>query len=1158
MELLLSFVNQKFTPEYKLGLMASNGNFYWVKGEIANLSNGITGISARNNKLYVSLQQNGLGVLDESFNLIQHVLSENIKDPHSLYIHDNTLYVLSTGKNSIFTYSIQKDGLLKNENLYWKVPWSSNEFDSVHLNSFIITDKGKFVTIFGDRTKGQDWTEIDEGKLIEIDSNFTILDNLKHPHSLCQLDDKNFIFCESRTGQIKDQNGLVLKQFNGYIRGLVKYQNRIIVCENARRKLSKSRIGNLKGRIREFEDEGVSNSKIYFLSAKNYRILKEISLSDYGNEVYDILPLDSKIFNLNSDVLIHNISDSRSLVLENKLVDLMIEEEQYMDRTDKKISDLSKMVNSKVDELNEIKEKLNQRLVSLNEDVQSLHKSSSSSMMEEENKKANMDLQRMQQNENLGSQYHLLLRDLSEKSSSLKYLEFRNADLMTEKSAIEEKLGQLEKKVEKYNHELHKLELQHHQKLIENQKLVEDNANLISEKQRLLEKIEEEHQEKDKDKEEVVQLSEQIKNLQSELDAQKIRRDKLIANNKIKDEQISNLTARNNELDETNSAILEQNQELESLKEERVYSEERLEQLVNEVASYKEELKQQKERRDKLISENREQDVRMEELLTGIKAKKESIEQLTKKVEELELLKEERVHSEERLEQLVNEVASYKEELKQQKERRDKLISENREQDVRMEELLTGIKAKKESIEQLTKKVEELELLKEERVHSEERLEQLVNEVASYKEELTKQKERKDKLLNESRDNNILIQQLKDKILGLENELKKAAEDLTQKKELKDQYSRIVLEKERLEKELDKVSEEKLLLNSNISKLSEDLNKYQVYKSKFHSIKQKNKRKNKLIRRFEQTLKSFKNKNQRLAKKSKKLKTQLKLENKRFEEIESINLLLEKRELQYKSEIGSLKKLNEKLNFVELANKKLENQLLIEKKRSDKGTSKVAELKTFIRRNEQEILKLSKELNIKEEKFYALKNENEKAKVQCHSLSAENTKLKEKLMETTAIVKNKEKEIKFRKESLRKLSMTLSEYGTNMKQSLIRWHRSSEQLKEEIERLKNKLERSEDANKLAGVHIKKLGNELLQKKTNILLLEEQHRKESNLLNNDINQKTKSISELNQELLNTRNNFETEIAIIKKSVSWKLGYFVTRFFSAPFRWLKIID
>ena len=354
---LISFVNQVFTPELKIGLFDVSENFRWVLGGIAEYSNGITGLLYFQEKIYCCIQNIGIGVLDTKFNLLQVYESDNIIDPHSLTVFDNQIYVVSTGKNSIYKLILNKNYKIISTQLFWKTSGVSDDYDYVHLNSLSFSNKGKFVTIFGKRKRGQNWKEIKSGKIINIETNEIVLNNLDNPHSLFLLNDE-LVVCESGTGNLLSQEGKILCHLNGYVRGIAHSSENIIIAISARRKLSKSRVGILGGRVNEFANQENQKSYLYFLNPDSLTVTKKIDFSMYGNEIYEILPISNFALEIDSINLEKNPIQKRIHSFEENFISLLKKSEELIDKKNKSLTEQEKVLKEKVISIKANKEEI--------------------------------------------------------------------------------------------------------------------------------------------------------------------------------------------------------------------------------------------------------------------------------------------------------------------------------------------------------------------------------------------------------------------------------------------------------------------------------------------------------------------------------------------------------------------------------------------------------------------------------------------------------------------------------------------------------------------------------------------------------------------------------------------------------------------------------
>ena len=129
----------------------------------------------------------------------------------------------------------------------WKPPFITElaSEDRCHLNGMVlINGKPKYVTALGNTNTPQGWREniIDGGILMDIEANEIILDKLPMPHSPFMYKGELYLLL-SATGEIvkvniKEKNYEVIKQLNGYCRGMDIYGDYMFVAMSKLRKNS--------------------------------------------------------------------------------------------------------------------------------------------------------------------------------------------------------------------------------------------------------------------------------------------------------------------------------------------------------------------------------------------------------------------------------------------------------------------------------------------------------------------------------------------------------------------------------------------------------------------------------------------------------------------------------------------------------------------------------------------------------------------------------------------------------------------------------------------------------------------------------------------------------------------------------------------------------
>lgn len=286
MKLLITFVNQSFTPDLKLGVLDLNsGRFRWIIEGCAAVGNGATGIAVSDQSLYVCGQQSDLLVYGGD-GLRQRFESELIQDPHTLKIINDRLYCVSSWTNEIILLTRDAAGNIIGEEPFWRVAEAEDGYDSVHLNSIDHNGTDFLVTAFGKRADiRQSWSDIQHGYLMTM-SGKPLRQDIKQPHSAYSFNGETY-YCESLTGCVHALESGQKYEAGGYTRGICVTERALLVGSSHRRKISKSTARLIKGRTGSFES-GVSGCRITAFDIHTGEVLDRHDLSAYGNEIYEI------------------------------------------------------------------------------------------------------------------------------------------------------------------------------------------------------------------------------------------------------------------------------------------------------------------------------------------------------------------------------------------------------------------------------------------------------------------------------------------------------------------------------------------------------------------------------------------------------------------------------------------------------------------------------------------------------------------------------------------------------------------------------------------------------------------------------------------------------------------------------------------------------
>jgi len=171
-----------------------------------------------------------------------------------------------------------------------EVVWRATpaEVDTHHLNSILPVDGRLLCSGFGPKT-GQRWSTASDGYVVDLNSGDIRWRGIQHPHSLTVGHDDLYIV-ESRRAQIKSLLRDDAFSVEGYARGLAAAEDGTCVAGVSRgRKVSRN-----PAIVENPADDGEFTGKaglVWFRRSHGqpgFQRLKELDLSSYGTEVYDV------------------------------------------------------------------------------------------------------------------------------------------------------------------------------------------------------------------------------------------------------------------------------------------------------------------------------------------------------------------------------------------------------------------------------------------------------------------------------------------------------------------------------------------------------------------------------------------------------------------------------------------------------------------------------------------------------------------------------------------------------------------------------------------------------------------------------------------------------------------------------------------------------
>lgn len=240
---------------------------------------GATGITRVKDGYLVCMQGTRRIIkLNLNFEIVSEHLIETLIDAHSCVGHEDKVYAVSTGRDSILEINIPTMTVLKEH--------SKNQTfsDTLHMNGITMYNGEILSSHFGNLWRSHE-KGAELGAIVNFTSGTTLLSNIAHPHSIVVHDNKVF-FLGSYHGTVEEATNpgrKVLATLDGYLRGLVVGPWGAAVGASGLRRFSRSKktLNEDVTDTREFTRITVFDS--------NWKEVKAIDLSDIAYEVYDII-----------------------------------------------------------------------------------------------------------------------------------------------------------------------------------------------------------------------------------------------------------------------------------------------------------------------------------------------------------------------------------------------------------------------------------------------------------------------------------------------------------------------------------------------------------------------------------------------------------------------------------------------------------------------------------------------------------------------------------------------------------------------------------------------------------------------------------------------------------------------------------------------------
>lgn len=226
-------------------------------------------------------------VLDgRDLRLLNHYVFRSVADVHSIWASGELLYVVSTGTDEVIELRM-RDADVLSEVVFWRPEAAAPRADIHHLNTIYGWRGDLLISGFG-RKAGMLWSFARDGFIFNITRDEKMGSGIHHPHSIVAIAD-TIAYCESQERAVRVIGDARIQYLPGYTRGLCLVGEKLFVGMSTKRKISKS--------------TGLINSQAYAngppwqcsvtcLSTNTFEIEDTIDLSNFGEEIYDLLAVE--------------------------------------------------------------------------------------------------------------------------------------------------------------------------------------------------------------------------------------------------------------------------------------------------------------------------------------------------------------------------------------------------------------------------------------------------------------------------------------------------------------------------------------------------------------------------------------------------------------------------------------------------------------------------------------------------------------------------------------------------------------------------------------------------------------------------------------------------------------------------------------------------
>jgi hypothetical protein len=208
----------------------------------------------------------------------------DVSGGHSIAVHGSKAYIVCARTDSIVEFEPERG-----VRCFWRA--NTGGADTLHMNSALWVDDTLYLSAFGPKADcGGLWSSAAHGYILDVATGRHIAREIYHPHTIVHYDGQLY-WCESAKMAVCNQSGQRLNVGRGYVRGMTIDARHIIVGISRGRNMSVSTGRRI---VRSLYRETECALLVYrhdTAQLGNSALVSEISLADYGDEIYDILPL---------------------------------------------------------------------------------------------------------------------------------------------------------------------------------------------------------------------------------------------------------------------------------------------------------------------------------------------------------------------------------------------------------------------------------------------------------------------------------------------------------------------------------------------------------------------------------------------------------------------------------------------------------------------------------------------------------------------------------------------------------------------------------------------------------------------------------------------------------------------------------------------------